>query len=80
MWIRLEGACVDLHESDARFHKNFYKTFTSVRNITAAQRKSTVTDHEQNKAIEEVTSAIRQHAEKVWRYSASKAVSRKSWD
>ena len=72
--IRLEGVGVDLHQSDARFHKNLCNTFTSVRNITAAQKKSAVTDHEQDKAIEEVVSAIRQHAEKVWSYRASKAV------
>ena len=72
--IQLEGVGVDLDQSDARFHKNLYNTFSSVRNITAAQKKSTVTDHEQDKAIEEVVSAIRQHAEKVLSYRTSKAV------
>ena len=72
--IRLESVGVDLHQSDARFYKNLYNTFTSVRNNTAAQKKSTVFDHEQDKEIEEVVPAIRQHAEKVWSYRASKAV------
>ena len=52
--IRLESVGVDLHQSDARFYKNLYNTFTSVRNNTAAQRKSTVFDHEQDKEIEKL--------------------------
>lgn len=75
MRIRLEGAYDDLHAADATYDKSCYKTFTSVRNITAAQMKSTASENEQDKAIEEVTSAIRKH-----HGEASEAVSQKSWD
>ena len=66
MQIRLEGAGVDLHAADARYHENCYKTFTSSRNVKVAQRKSIVTDIESDEAVEKVISAIKSSPDKMW--------------
>ena len=54
MQVLLDFEVFGLHKVATRYHKNCHQPFTSVRNIKAAHRKSTVTDNEQDKATKKL--------------------------
>ena len=65
--VRLEGADLDLHAADARYHVTCYQTFTSERNIKAATRRSATSNAlASDVAAEAVVSAVRADTDRVW--------------